>query len=89
MRKILLTLCGISLISCGGTNRAVMGAGENAVVKTVAVEKGCPKEEIKITERIKRLGNATYRVDACGKQYVYKQVGSVIMEAEQADSMFK
>ncbi|WP_395092842.1 hypothetical protein ACF3NR_02205 [Vaginella massiliensis] len=89
MKKILFVFCGMSIISCGGLNRTVMGASEPAVIKTVAIEKGCPKEQVKIVERIKRMGNATYRVEACGKQYVYKQVGSVIMEAEQANNILK
>ena len=45
------------------------------------------KEEIKILDKVKTTGNATYSLDVCGKRMVYKQIGSVLMEASKADNM--
>ncbi len=59
-----------------------------SVKNQVAVETGCPKENIKLISKSTNFfsQNATYAYDACGKRVVYKKVGSVYMRAEDAGS---
>ncbi len=77
------------LTSCGAYTRTMLGVTEKDLIETVSVEQGCPREKIKILSKIKKIGNATYSLDVCGKRVVYKQVGSVFMTAEKADKMIK
>lgn len=56
------------------------GVSSSAVIKTVSIEKDCPKEKIKVLESTKGLGRGTYKVDACGKTYIYKVIGTTISE---------
>ena len=88
MKKFLLIgYTSIALVSCGAVNRTVFGTTEETLIKTVAIEQNCPSENVKIIERVKGLHGATYALDVCGKRIVYKQVGSVFMEASKADEM--
>ena len=74
-------------MNCGSVNRTVFGTTEATLVKTVAIEQNCPSENVKIIEKVKGLHGATYSLDVCGKRMVYKQVGSVFMEASKADNL--
>jgi hypothetical protein len=88
MKKILLiSSVSIVLLSCGAVNRTAFGMTESKLIQTVSVEQGCPKEEIKILDKVKSTGNATYSLDVCGKRIVYKQIGSVLMEASKANNI--
>lgn len=88
MKKIiLLSALSFSLFSCGSVSRTWTGSTEKNLIKTVSIEQNCSKENIKIVDRIKRSGGATYSIEACGKRYVYKQVGSVFMEATKAKNL--
>ncbi|AQX87858.1 MULTISPECIES: hypothetical protein [Elizabethkingia] len=88
MKKTLLLLGGVTSIllsSCGVSPIGQMGYSDKEVIKTVAIEQNCPKEDIKILDKINRLGHATYSIEACGKHFVYKRVGSVLMESSKLD----
>jgi len=87
MKKIILLFGLVILASCGSVSRTMFGTTEKNLIKTVAIEQNCDKEKIEIKEKIKGLHGATYALDACGKRFVYKQVGSVFMEASKADKM--
>lgn len=65
------------------------GTTESKLIKTVSVEQGCPVENVKVIDKVKTLGNATYSLDVCGKRVVYKQIGSVFMEGSKADNLIK
>lgn len=65
----------------------MFGTTENNLIKTVSIEQDCPEENIKVLDKIKGLHGATYSLDACGKRLVYKEVGSVFMEASKADKV--
>lgn len=86
---VLIGSVSILMCSCGSLNRAMTGTTESKLLKTVSVEQGCPKENIKIVDKIKTMGNATYSLDACGKRVVYKQIGTVFMEGSKADETVK
>ena len=84
MKKVFLILTfAILLISCA----SAMGYAEDDVVKTASVEHGCPVEKIKVIDKIEKMGNATYNLEICGKQIVYKRIGSVIMQADKVEKM--
>lgn len=88
MKKVYLIFVSVILLSsCGAINRTVFGNTEKDLVKQVSIETGCSEDNIKIVEKIKNFGNATYSLDVCGKRMVYKQVGSVFMTSEQADKL--
>lgn len=89
MKKLITFTLLLALSSCGSVNRAMFGTTEKNLVKTVAIEQGCNKENVKVVDRIKGLHGATYSLDACGKRLVYKQVGSVFMESSKADNITK
>ncbi|WP_299135485.1 hypothetical protein [uncultured Tenacibaculum sp.] len=90
MKKIvLINLISLLLLSCGAVNRTVFGATEKTLIKTVSIEQNCPKENIKVVDENKGLHGATYALDVCGKRMVYKQVGSVFMEATKMDETIK
>lgn len=74
MKNLLLVLGCIALTSCG--------VSSSSVRKTVAIEKNCPKENVKILQKEKRIGRGTYSVEACGKIYTYKVMGNVISEKQ-------
>ncbi len=87
---VLVLITGvIMLTSCGTLMRKTFGTTEEDLIKTVSLEQGCPKENIKILDKIQTLGNATYSLDVCGKKITYKQIGSVFMTAERADKILK
>ena len=86
-KSFLIGSLSIVLLNCGAVNRTAFGTTENKLIQTVSVEQGCPKENIKILDKVKTLGNATYSLDVCGKRIVYKQIGSVLMEASKADNI--
>ena len=83
-----LALAG-TLMSCGAAMRTMGGATESKLIETVAVEQGFQREIVKIIDKSKNSGNATYALDVCGKRMVYKQIGSVFMESGKAESMFQ
>jgi RNA-binding protein YhbY len=87
MKKIIFLFGIVILVSCGSVNRTMFGTTEKNLIKTVAIEQNCDKENIEIIEKIKGLHGATYALDVCGNRVVYKQVGSVFMEASKADKM--
>lgn len=88
MKKIVLfTVSSIFLISCGPIMRTASGSTEKNLIKTVSIEQECAIENIEILDKVKRSGGATYSLSACGSKVVYKQVGSLFMEAEEADKM--
>ena len=86
-KSFLAWFVSLILVSCGSVNRTMFGITESTLVKTVAIEQNCPSESIKILEKVKGLHGATYSLDVCGKRLVYKQVGSVFMEASKADEI--
>ncbi|AYZ34882.1 hypothetical protein EGY07_04525 [Chryseobacterium indologenes] len=86
---LLIGLLSISMCSCGSVNRTMSGTTESKLIKTVSVEQGCPVENVKVIDKVKTLGNATYSLDVCGKRVVYKQIGSVFMEGSKADNLIK
>lgn len=86
-KSFLAGFVSLILVSCGSVNRTMFGITESTLVKTVAIEQNCPSESIKILEKVKGLHGATYSLDVCGKRLVYKQVGSVFMEASKADEI--
>jgi chaperonin cofactor prefoldin len=65
----------------------MFGTTEKNLIKTVSIEQDCPTENVKVIESLKGLHGATYSLEACGKKYVYKQVGSVFMESSKANKM--
>jgi len=89
MKKLFLVSAVLLLTSCGSVNRTLFGTTEKNLIKTVSIEQNCNQENIKVVDRNKGLHGATYALDVCGKRMVYKQVGSVFMEASKADEMVK
>ena len=89
MKKLLLPLSILFLVSCGSVNRTMFGTTEKTLIKTVSIEQGCDKENIKVLDSNKGLHGATYSLDVCGKRMVYKQIGSVFMESSKADETIK
>lgn len=90
MKKLFLfTLLTVSLSSCGGMLRGVTGSTQNALIKQVAVETGCPQENIKIVEMSRNAGAGTFALDVCGERKIYKQIGSVFMSNEEANAFTK
>ncbi|MGP2571391.1 hypothetical protein ACT4R9_00055 [Ornithobacterium rhinotracheale] len=87
MKKVAFILGVVVLTSCNSFGRFMSGVSEFSLLKTVSVEKGCPLESVKIIDKVQTAGNATYRVNACGKEFVYKQVGSVFLEASEANKL--
>jgi len=86
MKKTILVLLVTGfLTSCA----SIMGYSEKDVIKTASVEQNCPISDVKVVDKIKRMGNSTYYLEVCGERKVYKTVGSVIMEAEKAEKMTK
>ncbi|MBZ9729998.1 hypothetical protein LB467_09900 [Salegentibacter sp. JZCK2] len=86
MRKLIISaFVGLFFISCGSVKRTMFGTTEKTLIKTVSVEQGCEKENIEIIDSVKGLHGATYSLDVCGDRMVYKEVGSVFMEASVAD----
>ena len=86
-KSFLAGFVSLILISCGSVNRTMFGVTESTLVKTVAIEQNCPSENVKILDKVKGLHGAAYSIDACGKKLVYKQVGTVFMEAPKADEI--
>lgn len=72
MKKVIILVCTATFISCTVSKKSVR--------KTVAIEKNCELENVKIIEREKGMGRATYKLDACGETYIYKVIGSTISE---------
>lgn len=90
MKKIIMiATASVFVASCGSLNRTMTGTTEAKLLKTVAVEQGCSVENVKVLDKIKTMGNATYSLDACGKRVVYKQIGTVFMEGSKADETVK
>jgi hypothetical protein len=87
MRKFTILILAIALTSCGATMRTMSGATIDNLKKQVSIEQGCSVDKIQLLEKQQAAGNATYALDVCGKRMVYKQVGSVFMEAAKADKM--
>ena len=85
LRKLFLLSAVLLLTSCGSVSRTMFGTTEKTLIKTVSIEQNCEQENIKIIDSNKGLHGATYALDVCGKRMVYKQVGSVFMEASKAD----
>lgn len=75
MRKNLLLILGfVAVTSCGVSSSSVRG--------TVAIEKNCPKENVRILEKVKTMGRGLYSVEACGEVYTYNAWGNMIFEDE-------
>lgn len=56
MKRILqISTLSLVLLSCGAINRNLFGATESDLIKTVAIDQGCPAENIKILESQKEL----------------------------------
>lgn len=87
MRKIFFLSIILLFVSCGSMNRTLFGTTEKNLIKTVSIEQDCEQENIKIVDSNKGLHGATYALDVCGKRMVYKQIGSIFMEASKADKM--
>jgi hypothetical protein len=86
MKKLLLIVTlSVLVTSCGSLNRSMTGTTESKLIKTVSVEQGCSVENVKVLDKIRTMGNATYSLDACGKRVVYKQIGTVFMESSKAE----
>lgn len=88
-KTLLLLIILLILVSCGSVNRTMFGTTEKNLLKTVSIEQGCDTENIEILEKLKGLHGATYALNVCGTRMVYKQVGSVFMEASKADETVK
>lgn len=87
---VLIVVLSFTFLSCGGVlTRKMFGTTEKNLIETVSIEQNCPAKNIKIIQSNKGLHGATYALDVCGKRVVYKQVGSVFMEASKTDKMFK
>lgn len=84
---LLIGSLSIVLASCGSTTRTLSGATQTNLIKTVSIEQNCPKANVKVLDKVRGVGQATYSVEACGKTYVYKQIGSVFMEGSKADDI--
>ena len=83
MKKIIfISLLSVTLFSCGSVTRTVSGSTES-------IEQNCPVGELKVVEKVKGVGQATYAIEGCGKRFVYKQMGSIFMESSKADSMLQ
>lgn len=90
MKKLLLIVTTSTLVtSCGSLNRSMTGTTESKLIKTVSVEQGCSVDNVKVIDKIRTAGNATYSLDACGKRVVYKQIGTVFMESSKAEETVK
>lgn len=89
MKKIIVVLGLMSLISCGSATRTMMGTSEKTLINTVSIEQNCPVANIEILQKEKGLHGATYALNVCGNRIVYKQIGSVFMESSRADSTVK
>ncbi len=88
-RLLLIGIVSILLNSCGAAARTTLGGTNSDLIKTVSIEQGCPKENIKILESVRKMGSATYSLDVCGKKMIYKMSGNVFMEASKFDNLFK
>ena len=90
MKKIIfISLLSVTLFSCGSVTRTVSGSTESKLLKTVSIEQNCPVGELKVVERVKGVGQATYAIEGCGKRFVYKQMGSIFMESSKEDSILQ
>lgn len=89
MKKIIVVLGLMSLISCGSATRTMFGTSEKTLINTVSIEQNCPKENIEILQKEKGLHGATYALNVCGNRVVYKQIGSVFMESSKAANYIK
>lgn len=88
-KTIIIPIILNTILSCGSVNRTMFGTTEKNLLKTVSIEQGCETENIVILEKLKGLHGATYALNVCGSRMVYKQVGSVFMEASKADQTIK
>ncbi|MCL1691625.1 hypothetical protein CMT57_01565 [Elizabethkingia anophelis] len=90
MKKIVqISTLSLVLLNCGAINRNLFGATESDLIKTVAIDQGCPAENIKILESQKGAYGATYSLDVCGKKMIYKQWGTAFVEASKAEEAMK
>lgn len=88
MKKIFYFVATSSvLFSCAALARGTTGATKSKLIQTVSVEQGCAEENIKILNESRNYASATYSLDVCGNRMVYKQVGTVFMQALQADKL--
>lgn len=85
MKKLFLITTAFLLLSCGSVTRTMFGTTEKTLVKTVSIEQNCPQENIQITDKKKGIHGATYALEVCGKRMIYKQVGTIFMEASKTD----
>ncbi|MDV3950027.1 hypothetical protein CMT75_16040 [Elizabethkingia anophelis] len=74
----------LSLTSCGAYVRSISGTTKGNLIKTVALEQGCPEDKVKIIDEVRASASATYYLDACGKKVIYKQQGFYFIEVSQA-----
>lgn len=89
MKKIIVVLGLMSLISCGSATRTMMGTTEKTLINTVSIEQNCPVENIEVLQKEKGSHGATYALNVCGNRVVYKQIGSVFMESSKAANYIK
>ena len=81
MRKMVLLALLLSLYACGSGSNTSLRSSEDRLIATVSVTENCIVGNIKIEDIIERNNETLYRVRACGKRLVYKQVGSDFVKA--------
>jgi len=73
MRKsfalMLMTLFVVTGCVTGGT-----------VIRKVSFDKNCPEEQVEIVSSHKSMGQGSYKVEACGQNYIYEHAGTVVYE---------
>lgn len=71
------------LLSCGGFTRTISGTTKNDLLKQVAVENNCPRDNVTIIKKHNRAGGGTFLLDVCGKEMVYRQLGYSIHKVSE------
>lgn len=59
------------------TTKKMTGSTVNDLIKYVAVDTGCSKEQITVKQKEDQAGNGVYILDVCGKEMKYRRTGSV------------
>ena len=58
----------------------LMGATDTNLIKSVSFTSGCPIENVKIIDKLKKSSTFIYKVDVCGKTKFYQQFGATVVE---------
>lgn len=60
----------------------MMGATQNNLIKNISFTTGCPKENIKIIDELKKSSTFIYKLDVCGVTKFYQQIGANVVEVK-------